>query len=93
MKKFVAIGHVDTGKSTFCGHLLYKCNYINDHDFKKIKDKAKQDQMEKWIWARILDIYEEETSRGKTHEFSEIGFTYNDKDYTLIDTPGHQKFY
>ena len=91
-KNFVAIGHVDTGKSTLCGHLLYKSNYINDHDFTKIKEQAKKDKMEKWIWARILDIYEEEMSRGKTHEFNEISFNYNNKLYKMIDTPGHQGF-
>jgi len=46
MHRFVAIGHVDTGKSCLCGHLLYKCNYINDHDMDKIKAKAKKDKMD-----------------------------------------------
>ena len=92
MKQFVAIGHVDTGKSTLCGHLLYLCNYVNEHDFNKIKEQAKKDKMEKWIWARILDIYDEEMSRGKTHEFNEIIFNYNEKEYKMIDTPGHQGF-
>lgn len=92
MKQFVAIGHVDTGKSTLCGHLLYLCNYLNEHEFNKIKEQAKKDKMEKWIWARILDIYDEEMSRGKTHEFNEIIFNYNEKGYKMIDTPGHQGF-
>ena len=85
-KNFVAIGHVDTGKSTLCGHLLYKCNYLNEHEFSKIKEQAKKDKMEKWIWARILDIYEEEMSRGKTHEFNEISFNYKDKLYKMTET-------
>ena len=32
IKKFVAIGHVDTGKSCLCGHLLYKCGYIDQQN-------------------------------------------------------------
>ena len=36
--------------------------------------------------------YLERKQIGKTQQFSDIGFTYNDKDYTLIDTPGHQSF-
>ena len=90
--RFVTIGHVDTGKSTLCGHLLYKCGFVSDHDFNKIKEKAKKDKMEKWIWARILDIYEEEMIRGKTHEFNEINFEFKDNIYQLIDTPGHQTY-
>ncbi len=40
MKKFVAIGHVDTGKSCLCGHLLYKCNYIDERNMEKIRKKS-----------------------------------------------------
>lgn len=60
----------------------------------KIKLKAKEDGMESWIWARVLDIYEEEQERGKTHEFDSILFVNKKtgKEYELIDTPGHQKF-
>ena len=92
MKKFVLIGHVDTGKSTVAGHLLYKSNYLSEHEMNKIRVKAKADKMERWVWARVLDIYEEEMERGKTHEFTQIDFTYNNNDYQLIDTPGHQAF-
>ena len=92
MKKFVAIGHVDTGKSSLCGHLLYKCNYIDERNMEKIRTKAKEDGMESWIYARVLDIYEEEAEKGKTHEFGSVIFNHNDKQYQLIDTPGHQKF-
>ena len=92
MKKFVAIGHVDTGKSCLCGHLLYKCDYIDEHSMNKIREKAKKDKMEKWVWSRVLDIYEEEMLRGKTHEFNLIDFNYQDKKYQLIDTPGHQTY-
>ena len=92
VKKFVAIGHVDTGKSCLCGHLLYKCGYIDKHSMNKIREKAIKEKMEKWVWSRVLDIYEEEMLRGKTHEFNSIEFNYNQKKYQLIDTPGHQTF-
>jgi translation elongation factor EF-1alpha len=92
LKKFVAIGHVDTGKSCLCGHLLYKCGFIDKHSMNKIKEKAKQDKMEKWVWSRVLDIYEEEMQRGKTHEFNLVNFNYKENSYQLIDTPGHQIF-
>lgn len=92
MKKFVAIGHVDTGKSSLCGHLLYKCGYIDERSMEKIRVKAANEKMSKWVWARVLDIYEEEMVRGKTHEFTTIDFEHDEKKYQLIDTPGHQKF-
>ena len=63
IKKFVAIGHVDTGKSCLCGHLLYKCGYIDEHSMKKIRDRAIKEKMEKWVWSRVLDIYEDEMLR------------------------------
>jgi small GTP-binding protein len=92
IKRFVAIGHVDSGKSSLCGHLLYKCGFIDERTMEKIRTKAKADGMEKWIWSRILDIYEEEQLRGKTHEFDSVQWKYQDKLYELIDTPGHQRF-
>jgi small GTP-binding protein len=81
MKKFVVIGHVDTGKSTLCGHLLYKCGVFNDHDLKKSGS-----------FSGLMDIYEEEARRGKTFEFSEIEFKFKDSMYKLYDTPGHKGF-
>ena len=92
MKKFVAVGHVDLGKSTLCGHLLYKCGYIDEREMNKIREKAKKDNMEKWVWSRVLDIYEEEMERGKTHEFTTVEFEYKGNQYQLIDTPGHRSF-
>ena len=65
-KKFVVIGHVDSGKSCLCGHLLYKCNYVDEYRMEQIKKQAKIDGKSNWIWSRILDIYEDEMKRSKT---------------------------
>lgn len=92
MKKFVAIGHVDHGKSALCGHLLYKCGCVDEHEFEIIKREAEKDGMSKWIWSRILDIDPEERRKGKTHEFNVVDFSYSGKDYQMIDTPGHHSF-
>lgn len=89
--KFVNIGHVDTGKSSLCGILLYQSGFISEHDMTKIKIKAASEGMTNCIWSRILDIYEEE-NKGNTYDFSEIDFKLNNKIYTLVDTPGHQLF-
>jgi small GTP-binding protein len=92
MKKFVAIGQVDAGKSNLCGHLLYKCGYVDERTMEKIRIKAQEDGASTCIYSRVLDIYEEEQERGKTYEFDTVTFNYKDKQYQLIDTPGHQKF-
>jgi translation elongation factor EF-1alpha len=91
---FVAVGQVDSGKSALCGHLLYKCGYVDERNMEKIRIKAKEDKMEPWIWSRVLDVYEEEMARGKTHEFDTVLFENKatGRSYRLIDTPGHQKF-
>ncbi len=60
--------------------------------WKKYAKKAIKDKMEKWVWSRVLDIYEEEQLKGKTQEFNTVDFNYQDKKYQLIDTPGHKKF-
>ena len=92
MKSFVFIGHVDTGKSTLCGNLLYQCKHVSEHEMNKIREEASKIKMEKWVWAHVLDFNEEEKIRGKTHEHNIINFQYQDHKYQLIDTPGHQTF-
>lgn len=96
IKRFVAIGHVDTGKSCLCGHLLYQIGYIEEREMDKIRRRAEKDKMVKWIWSRVLDIYEEEMLKGKTHEFNKLTFERklgeDVKKYELIDTPGHGTF-
>ena len=91
-KTFVAIGHIDAGKSCLCGRLLYDCGEVDEHSMSKINKKAMKDKIGSWNWSRILDIYEEEMARGKTHKMSSVKFTYNQRKYELIDTPGHGCF-
>lgn len=90
--KFVVTGHVDHGKSTICGHLLYLCNYVNEHEFLKIESKANIEGMTTWKFARILDICEEEQERGKTIDYQLVDFNFEKTNYQLIDTPGHKAF-
>ncbi len=90
--KFVVSGHVDHGKSTLCGHMLYKCNYINDHEMKQLEIKAEQNGMKGWKYAYVLDLYDEERENGKTVDYVAVDFEYKSNKYTLIDTPGHKHF-
>lgn len=78
---FLLLGQTDAGKSTIAGHLLYKCGFFRTVDDSKGKSK----------WSILLDTSEDEQESGKTktHEFSFYDFVYRDKNYTLVDTPGH----
>ncbi|ARF08594.1 GTP binding translation elongation factor [Catovirus CTV1] len=74
---FVITGHVDHGKSTIAGHILKDCIGIEVDD-------------SKYRFARVLDVDESEMLKGKTHNISVRDFSYNEKKYRLIDTPGHK---
>lgn len=89
--KLILLAHVDFGKSTICGNLLYKVGYFNEHDRIKAEQDAKE-KTEKYKWAFLLDNLEEERAKGKTHEYSKFDFKYNDNEFTIIDTPGHSLF-
>jgi len=70
----VFVGHIDAGKSSICGHLLKKLAYIDDRDFEKTTNDAIQNGMERWKYAYILDILEEERIHGKTKDYISIPF-------------------
>jgi len=81
---------VDCGKSTTAGHLLYKLNVFNDDEFRQSEKKAIDNKMPTWKYAYLLDVMEEEQIHGKTKDYSEYSFDYNEKKYLIVDTPGHQ---
>lgn len=89
-KKFCFIGHVDSGKSSTAGHLYVKCGGLSEHELNKLKKESEKNNYQ--LWSRVLDIWEEEQQKGKTHEFNLLPFTYNDQPFELIDTPGHKIF-
>jgi elongation factor 1-alpha len=88
-------GHVDSGKSTLAGHLLYKLGVYSDDDFRLAERQAAENKLPTWKYSYLLDIFADEQTKGKTKDFSEILFSYTKEDktnsYTLIDTPGHER--
>jgi len=88
--KFVLTGHVDHSKSSIAGRMLYNANYYDQHTIDEIFKKATQDGAYNQRFSRLLDICEEEQLKGKTMDYTEIDFSYNNKEYKLIDTPGHK---
>lgn len=90
MIRFLITGHVDHGKSTLGGQLLYQCGKLEKREVQKVFDEAEKDKMSSFKWARLLDTNSDEKERGVTVECNEIEFKYEGNNFKLIDTPGHK---
>ena len=64
----VFIGHVDAGKSTICGNLMYMAGVIDDRTIEKFKEEAKAKGRDSWWLAYVMDISDDEKAKGKTVE-------------------------
>jgi signal recognition particle receptor subunit beta len=85
-------GHVDAGKSTLCGHLLYTLGVFSDHDLAQAERTAQDKKLSGWKYAYLLDILTDEQERGKTRDYCETPCTLGSKEFVFVDTPGHHAF-
>lgn len=88
----VVIGHVDSGKSTTTGHLLYKLGNIDDRKLEKIKAEAEEKGKGTFMYAHIMDTSKDEQDRGITIQCTLRPFSTDKRNYTIIDAPGHKDF-
>jgi len=88
----VVIGHVDSGKSTSTGHLIYKCGGINERQIEKFEKEAKLIGKESFKYAWVLDKLKAERERGITIDIALWKFDTNNMQFTIIDAPGHRDF-
>jgi elongation factor 1-alpha len=88
----IVIGHVDHGKSTLVGHLLYRLGYIDEKTMKQLEEEAKKRGKESFKFAWILDKLKEERERGVTIDLSFMKFETKKYYFTIIDAPGHRDF-
>lgn len=88
----VTIGHVDHGKSTLVGRLLYDTGNIREDAMRKLKDLAKELKKETFEFAFVMDRLKEERERGVTIDIMHQRFDTNKFYFTLIDAPGHRDF-
>lgn len=94
-KKHVSIvisGHVDSGKSTSTGHLIYALGGIPERDMQKLKDEADRLGKGTFAFAFYMDTQKEERERGITIQCTTKEFYTESKHYTIIDAPGHKDF-
>jgi len=88
----VIIGHVDHGKSTTVGRLLYDTKNIDEQAMRKLKDKAKELGKAGFEFAFVMDNLKEEQERGVTIDLAHKKFETDKYYFTIIDAPGHKDF-
>jgi len=88
----VVIGHVDSGKSTTTGHLIYKCGGIDKRTIEKFEQEAKEMGKGSFKYAWVLDKLKAERERGITIDIALWKFESPKYYFTIIDAPGHRDF-
>jgi len=88
----VFIGHVDHGKSTTVGRLLYDSGNIDEQTMRKLTEKAKELGKVGFEFAFVMDNLKEERERGVTIDLSHKKFETPKFYFTIIDAPGHKDF-
>jgi len=88
----VVIGHVDAGKSTTTGHLIYKCGGIDKRSIEKFEKEAADMGKGSFKYAWVLDKLKAERERGITIDIALWKFETAKYYFTIIDAPGHRDF-
>jgi elongation factor 1-alpha len=88
----VVIGHVDSGKSTTTGHLIYKCGGIDKRTIEKFEKEAAELGKGSFKYAWVLDKLKAERERGITIDIALWKFCTSKFQFTIIDAPGHRDF-
>ena len=88
----VVIGHVDSGKSTSTGHLIYKCGGIDKRTLDKFEKEAADMGKSSFKYAWVMDKLKSERERGITIDISLWQFESPRYHFTIIDAPGHRDF-
>jgi len=92
MINFVSIGHVDAGKSTTVGHLIYKLGGIDKRVLEKYEKEANEKGKGSFKYAWVLDNLKAERERGITININLKKFETDKYNCTIIDAPGHRDF-
>ncbi|MBN1274915.1 translation elongation factor EF-1 subunit alpha [Candidatus Woesearchaeota archaeon] len=88
----VFIGHVDHGKSTTVGRLLFDSGNIEEQALRKLKERAQELGKAGFEFAFVMDNLKEEQERGVTIDLAHKRFDTDKYYFTIIDAPGHRDF-
>jgi len=88
----VFVGHVDAGKSTLGGQIMYLTGMVDRRTLDKYEREAKEKNRETWYLSWALDTNQEERDKGKTVEVGRAFFRTNTKRFTILDAPGHRSY-
>ena len=85
-------GHVDHGKSTLVGRILYETGALSENDLRKLKEEAAKVGKPTFEFAFAMDQLKEERERGVTIDIAHRDFRTQKYYFTIIDAPGHKDF-
>ncbi|XP_012862823.2 eukaryotic peptide chain release factor GTP-binding subunit ERF3B [Echinops telfairi] len=88
----IFIGHVDAGKSTIGGQIMFLTGMVDKRTLEKYEREAKEKNRETWYLSWALDTNQEERDKGKTVEVGRAYFETEKKHFTILDAPGHKSF-
>lgn len=88
----VVCGHVDAGKSTTTGHLIFKLGGISSREMEKLQTEADQQGKSSFAFAYYMDKDKAERERGVTINCTTKEFFTDSYHYTIVDAPGHRDY-
>ncbi|CCC66896.1 hypothetical protein NCAS_0A03380 [Naumovozyma castellii] len=89
---FVVLGHVDAGKSTLMGRLLYDIGAVDTNHIRKLKKESERIGKGSFALAWVMDQTTEERERGVTVSICTSDFDTPKANFTIVDAPGHRDF-
>ena len=88
----VFVGHVDAGKSTVVGRLLFDTGAVSEQEMKKLREEAEKHGKEGFEFAYVMDKIKEERERGVTIDLAYRKILTQKFQISIIDAPGHRDF-
>ena len=87
----VVVGHVDHGKSTLLGRLLFETDSLPEGKLESLREMINRRSTE-FEWSFVLDAFKAERDQAITIDTTQIDLRTVSRDYLLIDAPGHEEF-